>query len=525
MTSNKQDPQGSPQGPHDSTAHDSPPSIVVTARQLNEITVDAVEAMEMANRPEPVIFVSGTELVRLQAGSGRPHLENIDRDRLRNYLAKVANWFSVKQNQTLVPVSPPMTVIANVLAEPQLPFPPVDRAVSAPVFGRDGSVNIEPGYHPSSRTIFCPPSGLKLSSVTDSPTPDEVRLAKAMIMREALGDFPFVSDADQAHAVAAMLLPFVRSMIGGPTPLMLISAPARGTGKTLLAQCLIHPIAGADHGMITGARGDEEWKKKIGAVLSAGPPVVALDNLTGWLGSPHLASVLTATTWSDRLLGRNDRIIHYPNQALWLGTANNANLSDEMVRRTVPIHLDAQTEKPYERDAEDFRHPDLEAWVRQHRGFLVWSCLILGRAWVSNGRPSGGTVIGSFEDWSRVMGGILDVANIPGFLDNIGEFRADVDTETEMWGSFVEAWYAEYGSTPIRVATLLEVYRRGDDFLNLGRYNRTERGEATALGGRLLKRKNAIYAGFRLDNPGTQQGGNLWRLVPVADSNKKGSER
>ena len=34
MTSNAQDPQGSPQGPHDSTPQDSRPTIVVTARQL-----------------------------------------------------------------------------------------------------------------------------------------------------------------------------------------------------------------------------------------------------------------------------------------------------------------------------------------------------------------------------------------------------------------------------------------------------------------------------------------------------------
>ena len=41
------------------------------------------------------------------------------------------------------------------------------------------------------------------------------------------------------------------------------------------------------------------------------------------------------------------------------------------------------------------------------------------QAWIAQGRPSGARIHGSFEDWSKVMGGVLAVAGIDGFLGNL----------------------------------------------------------------------------------------------------------
>jgi hypothetical protein len=62
--------------------------------------------------------------------------------------------------------------------------------------------------------------------------------ARALLLEECLGDFPFDDEGSKAHAVAAMLQPFVRELIAGPTPLYLIDAPARGTGKGLVANVI-----------------------------------------------------------------------------------------------------------------------------------------------------------------------------------------------------------------------------------------------------------------------------------------------
>jgi hypothetical protein len=58
------------------------------------------------------------------------------------------------------------------------------------------------------------------------------------LLDELAGDFPFVSDSDRAHWLAALLLPFVRRMINGPTPLHFVEAPCNGAGKSLLCDII-----------------------------------------------------------------------------------------------------------------------------------------------------------------------------------------------------------------------------------------------------------------------------------------------
>jgi len=60
-----------------------------------------------------------------------------------------------------------------------------------------------------------------------------------------------------------------------------------------------------------------------------------------------------------------------------------------------------------------------------------------------------------------VMGGILDVAGIHGFLTNLDEFYDESDAEGAQWRSFVAAWWNEHQTRPARVADLFGLI--GDD--------------------------------------------------------------
>ena len=52
------------------------------------------------------------------------------------------------------------------------------------------------------------------------------------------------------------------------------------------------------------------------------------------------------------------------------------------------------------------------------------AALTLARNWFSEGRPQwSGRPLGSYEEWSRLVGGILEAADIPGFLGNKSEAR------------------------------------------------------------------------------------------------------
>ena len=79
------------------------------------------------------------------------------------------------------------------------------------------------------------------------------------------------------------------------------------------------------------------------------------------------------------------------------------------------------TSDPFTRTG--FKHPKLLQWIRANRGQLVWSLLILVQHWIAEGQPRGTEVMGSFEEWIGVVGGILGAAGIDGLLANQQEFR------------------------------------------------------------------------------------------------------
>ena len=57
------------------------------------------------------------------------------------------------------------------------------------------------------------------------------------------------------------------------------------------------------------------------------------------------------------------------------------------------------------------------------------------------------THLGKFEDWCRVIGGILEAARIGGFLGNLDELYSGVDAESPEWEGFLSAWLDCYGIT------------------------------------------------------------------------------
>jgi putative DNA primase/helicase len=187
---------------------------------------------------------------------------------------------------------------------------------------------------------------------------------------------------------------------------------------------------------------EEEWRKAITAALIELPTALIFDNLTGPISSAALSSVLTADIWTDRLLGLST-IVKVAVKAMFMATANNVQLSGELSRRSVPIRIDAKTERPWQREGE-FKHP-LPLWAVRHRAELVAALLTIWAAWLAEGRPVGDRTLGSYESWAEVMGGVLHVAGIQGFLQNLDKLYERADTETAAHKEFINAWWDRHG--------------------------------------------------------------------------------
>jgi len=183
-----------------------------------------------------------------------------------------------------------------------------------------------------------------------------------------------------------------------------------------------------------------------------GNNIVIYDNLQSVLQSPRLALALTAPSWKDRILG-SSQTITVPQRCTWVATGNNIRLGCDLPRRCYWIRLNSQMSRPWTRTG--FRHADLIGWVREHRGKLLVALLTIARAWFAAGQPAAPVpAFGSFENWARVVAGILWHAGVRGFLGNMQEFYDLADDGTPQWESFLVALHTEYCEDSFSVAEL-----------------------------------------------------------------------
>lgn len=484
------------------------PSLDAADLNLPVITGQALAALERANRPRR-FFLYGEQLIRTSRRTdGSLGLQPLYSDELRYELVRCARWFKMSGSGEARRALPPQHVVRDLLVTPTLPFPALRRVIHVPCVARDGRLITTPGFDEPNGLLYDPPPGLTIPEIHQAPTSTDMEQAIDLLLRDLLVDFPFTSDGDRAAIVACILLPFVRDLIEGPTPLHLIEKPQPGTGATLLVN-VIGAIAGSDAVMqITGASDNDEWRKRLTSALLAGPQILVIDNVHGMLDNDALASAITATLWRDRRLGEN-RIATAPVSCTWIATGNNPRLSHEMARRAVRIRLDARTDQPWQRTG--FKHANLPAYVRDHRGEIVAALLTIVTAWQRAGRPRGPESLGMFEEWAAVLGGILNVAGLPGFLESQTSIYESADVETGAWRAFVERWWDAHGEDVVGVKELWPLVDDPDPIdLGLGRGD--ERALKTTLGRRLQQLRDRQFGSLRIVPVKKRQRAQLWRL-------------
>ena len=285
-------------------------------------------------------------------------------------------------------------------------------------------------------------------------------------------------------------LGFIRAMVDGPTPLHVIEKPTPGTGATLMVDAIATVLTGLGASVMTEGRDDEEWRKRLTAKLRQIPSLVLIDNLRHPLDSSARAAALTAPHWEDRILG-----------------------ASEMTRLPDPLRVDChrQQSRILQRDGAAHRaHP-----ARCSRR----SALAAGRLSASGSYELGQSqscpagcrlphphpgldrcrdartarrVIGSYENWSRIMGGVLEVAGVAGFLGNLDEMLAAADGEGAVWRSFVGAWWDRFGTAEVGTGDLFEVALACEPPLPLG--SGGDRSQRTRLGKALGRLRDRVFA-------------------------------
>lgn len=312
----------------------------------------------------------------------------------------------------------------------------------APFVRADGTVCQEPGYDPESKMKLVLSENLSGIEVPENPTHEEVVEARKFL-EEWLYDFFQImpTPTDRANALALVLTPFIRGSVP-VVPMCVVNGLQHGVGKNKFANGVATLYTGKPLIPKTFTVEDEEQRKQLMSIFREGSDFNCFDE-THVVDGKALAQALTASTWSDRILGVS-QIAEYPNNATWMSLGNNVRIEGDCVRRVYQVQLKPTSPNPENRTASDFRHPDFEEWTSEIRKDLLVAVLTVIRGWYAAGkpRPSKEASFGSFEIWESLIRGVLEYAGVEGFLDNQQEFRGSSSATLEYWIAHLE-WLHE----------------------------------------------------------------------------------
>lgn len=374
--------------------------------------------------------------------------------------------------------------------------PVLSGIVEAPALRPDGSLLSVPGYDAPTGLYYVADRAPSVS-LPDRPSLDDARSALATLI-EPLEEFPFASEVDRIAAVAMLLTTALRVAIPQPCPLFLISGNASGAGKTLLADVAAMMAYGRVAPRMAVANEDAEMRKRITTVALVGSRFVLLDNIGTTFGCPALDAALTSLVWEDRVLGSN-RLVTVPLWTVWVATGNNVAIQGDLARRTIPIQLQSDTERPEERP---IRRQELLDWVEARRGALLGAAITLVRAWFLAERPPLGLPSdGGFREWSSTIRGALAWASNVDPAAGRAALRDEADPQRDATRGVLREWWRVFSS---RIVTAGEILRNGDGDLRMalvmavGSADGGKSPDPERLGPWLRNRKNVWIDGLVL---------------------------
>lgn len=366
---------------------------------------------------------------------------------------KCADWVKIKITKDRteeIPIDPPQTVLQVFLsAKGEWTLPPLSGLITCPIIRPDGSILDKPGYDDITGLYAdFDPKNFSLENINPTKKAAEKAL---VILKDALSEFAFKTDIDCAVALAAILTTVLRPSVKS-APLFAFSSPTPGTGKSALANVIGIIATGRNCAAMDFNLDEAEFKKALFASLMEGSPVTLIDNVMGELNSSLLNIILSEEIIKGRVLGLS-KTASLPTTSLWLATGNNLTICGDLTRRTLICTLDAEVERPAERQ---FERKNLEKWITDHREKLVISALTILRAYHIAGKPipKGIKPMNGFNDWSHYVRGSLAWLGEADPKESQLAIEAH-DPERESLCNVLHAWYDHFGNGYVTTKDLL----------------------------------------------------------------------
>jgi len=499
------------------------------------------------NTKHPFLFHYMDEMARIeQDGEGVPKVRMLSQDQFGAELNTMTKWNTISfagETQVERGVPAPIEVVKHLYNARRNALPPLRGMVTSPIFTKKGELLTTAGYHTSSGLYYEPDLSVDIPKVSTKPTQEEVDGALELLV-DTIADFPLGGMARKeivekafseegipavTHCLSMILLLFAREMVAGSTPGHLMTKPAPGTGASLLNDVCSIIATGQPTPAVAMPRNPEEMSKTLITFMADGSPIIYFDNISAGVDSGELASAMTAPKYKARMLGKS-QTVEAEVRCVWVFTGNNVQLSSELLRRLVMIDLDARMANPEMRTK--FKRKDIVTWAKENRGILVHACLTIIQNWIAQGKPEyEGPILNSFENWSRVMGGILTTAGLGGFLGNRDELKeiASDDADDDIV-PLLDTWWDLHPEDKVVVKlnkdipSLMEVALENDIQLPI-RMKVTVDGDRTldgrAFGKLLSQHRGRVFVltsgeEVMIEKLATRhKHGTLWTLIPA----------
>ena len=263
-----------------------------------------------------------------------------------------------------------------------------------------------PGYDPRFGTFLLP----------EAPVIKPLTLEYALEVLERLhNDFCFTNEQSKTHAIAALLTPFSKAIIGWTTrtPLWYYSANRPRAGKDYLRAITLIVYEGHAFEDLPIGTEAEETSKRIMAAARSGRRFMHFSNCQEYLEDPYLTQALTNPVINGRRLGSNDASsdLSIPNEIDFSLSANVGHTyRDDFEERMRKIELAYFEEDPNERR---FKDKFLHRTVKENRSLVLSAIAALFNHWAAQGFPVGRTDFISYPHWAEVIGGVMLAAGLP----------------------------------------------------------------------------------------------------------------
>jgi putative DNA primase/helicase len=368
--------------------------------QLGEAVVNAMMWLA-SNRAK--IYQRGGKLMRPVAepsfdAEGNPvkvsSLIEMDEAALKLILMRDLTWVRKNKEGKRRHVNPGFEIPRLILkARGVWPFPAVSGLINAPTLRPDGSLLFKEGYDNKTGLLL-----LNAPSVPIKLHPTRADAEAALeTLKALLVETPFVKDVDRAVALSLILTIILRGTLE-TSPLHIFVSPIAGSGKSYIVDIANLIATGRRCAVLAATKSSEELEKRLGAAMLSGRPLISLDNLNGELSSNLLCQAVSQPVVSFRPLGASAEI-SVTTRSVFAATGNNLSIADDLGRRTLQANIDANTERPWERQ---FKQKPLEMIARDRAKFIA-AALTIPLAFIAAQLPDEPPELNGFAQWSRLV--------------------------------------------------------------------------------------------------------------------------